>query len=74
MKAKLKFNLNDEQDRITFSRISKLSNIYSLLWQLEQELRIYAKQAEKEMLWFNLQCGLKYSNGDAYHKLNTKEK
>lgn len=39
MKAKLKFNLNDEQDRITFSRISKLSNIYSLLWQLEQELR-----------------------------------
>ena len=41
---------------------------------LMKELRIYAKQAEKEMLWFNLQCGLKYSNGDAYHKLNTKEK
>ena len=41
---------------------------------LMKELRIYAKQAEKEMLWFNLQCGLKYSNWDAYHKLNTKEK
>ena len=38
---------------------------------LMKELRMYAKQAEKEMDWFNLQWGLKYSNWDEYHKLNT---
>ena len=41
---------------------------------LMKELRTRAKLAEKEMLWFNLQWGLKYSNWDEYHKLNTKEK
>jgi len=29
---------------------------------LMKELSLYAKQAEKEMLWFNLQYGLKYSD------------
>ena len=41
---------------------------------LMKELRMRAKQAEKEMLWFNLQWGLTYSNWDEYHKVNTKEK
>ena len=41
---------------------------------LMKELRIYAKQAEKEMLWFNLRWGLTYSNFDEYYELNTKEK
>lgn len=41
---------------------------------LMKELRTRAKLAEKEMLWFNLQWGLKYSNWDEYHKLNTKER
>lgn len=38
---------------------------------LMKELRLYAKQAENEMLWFNLQWGLTYSNWDDYHKLNS---
>lgn len=41
---------------------------------LMKELRLYAKQAEKEMMWFSLQWGLKYSNWEDYHKLNTNEK
>ena len=41
---------------------------------LIKELRMRAKQAEKEMMWFNLQWGLKYSNWEDYHKLNTNEK
>ena len=40
---------------------------------LMKELRMRAKQAEKEMMWMNLQWGLKYSNWEDYHKLNTKE-
>jgi len=40
---------------------------------LMKELRMRAKQAEKEMLWINLQWGLKYSNWEDYHKLKTKE-
>ena len=40
---------------------------------LMKELRMRAKQAEKEMLWINLQWGLKYSNWEEYHKLKTKE-
>ena len=39
---------------------------------LMKELRMRAKQAEKEMLWINLQWGLKYSNWEDYHKLNSK--
>jgi len=39
---------------------------------LMKELRMRAKQAEKEMLWINLQWGLKYSNWEDYHKINTK--
>ena len=35
---------------------------------LMKNLNMYAKQAEKEMLWFNLQWGLTYSNWDDYHK------
>jgi len=30
---------------------------------------MYAKQAENEMLWFNLQWGLTYSNWEEYHKI-----
>lgn len=40
---------------------------------LMKELRMRAKPAEKEMMWINLQWGLKYSNWEDYHKLNTKE-
>jgi|SRR6056300_419853 hypothetical protein len=40
---------------------------------LMKELRTGAKQAEKEMQWFSLQWGLKYSNFEDYHKLKTKE-
>lgn len=29
---------------------------------LMKELRMYAKQAEREMMWFNLQWGLTYSD------------
>jgi hypothetical protein len=28
--------------------------------------------AEKEMMWFNLQWGLTYSNWEDYHKINKK--
>jgi hypothetical protein len=41
---------------------------------LTKELRMRAKQAETEMMWFSLQWGLKYSNWEDYHKLNTKER
>jgi hypothetical protein len=41
---------------------------------LMKELYESARSAEREMLWFNLQWGLTYSNWDDYHKLNTKEK
>jgi hypothetical protein len=39
---------------------------------LMKELRMRDKQAEKEMTWFNLQWGLKYSNWEDYHKINSK--
>ena len=35
---------------------------------LMKELRETAKLAEREMLWFNLQWGLAYSNWEDYHK------
>jgi hypothetical protein len=35
---------------------------------LMKKLNRYAKQAEDEMLWFNLQWGLAYSNWEEYHK------
>ena len=35
---------------------------------LMKELRETAKLAEREMLWFNLQWGLTYSNWEDYHK------
>ena len=31
-------------------------------------LKINKKMAENEMLWFNLQYGLKYSNWEEYHE------
>jgi hypothetical protein len=34
------------------------------------QMRTYA--AEKEMMWFNLQWGLTYSNWEDYHKINKK--
>lgn len=37
---------------------------------LMKELRMYAKPAEREMEWFNLQWGLKYSNFEEYIKAN----
>jgi len=37
---------------------------------LMKELRMYAKSAEREMLWVNLQWGLTYSNWDSYNKPN----
>jgi hypothetical protein len=37
---------------------------------LMKELRESAKSAEKEMMWFNLQWGLTYSNWEDYHKIN----
>ncbi len=37
---------------------------------LMKNLRTYAKVAEKEMMWFNLQWGLTYNNWEDYHKLN----
>jgi len=39
---------------------------------LMKELRMRDKQAETEMQWINLQWGLKYSNWEDYHKLNSK--
>lgn len=35
---------------------------------LMKELRMRVKQAETEMLWINMQWGLKYSNWEEYHK------
>ena len=35
---------------------------------LMKELQMKAKQAETEMLWINMQWGLKYSNWEEYHK------
>ena len=40
---------------------------------LMKNLNMYAKQAEKEMLWFNLQWGLAYSNWEEYNKLKHDE-
>jgi len=37
---------------------------------LMKELRESAKSAEREMMWFNLQWGLTYSNWEDYHKIN----
>ena len=37
---------------------------------LMKNLKTYAKQAEREMQWFNLQWGLTYSNWEDYHKIN----
>ena len=37
---------------------------------LMKNLRTYAKAAEKEMMWFNLQWGLTYNNWEEHHKLN----
>lgn len=70
MKAKLKFNLNDEQDRTTFSRISKLSDVYSLLWNLDQELRNKIKYGNlpdvEHQVWTEVR--------ELYHNLLTKYK
>lgn len=38
---------------------------------LMKELRLYAKQAENEMQWINLQWGLKYSNWEEYYNKQT---
>ena len=35
---------------------------------LMKELRMYAKAAEQEMMWFNLQWGLTYSDWENYNK------
>jgi hypothetical protein len=35
---------------------------------LMKNLRMYAKAAEREMMWFNLQWGLTYSNWEEYNK------
>jgi len=37
---------------------------------LMKNLNVYAKMAEREMEWFMVQWGLKYSNWEDYHKLN----
>ena len=34
---------------------------------LIKNLRMYAKAAEREMMWFTLQYGLKYSNWEEYN-------
>ena len=39
---------------------------------LMKNLQIRAASAEKEMMWFNLQWGLTYSNWEDYHKINKK--
>ena len=41
---------------------------------LMKELRETAKLAEREMLWFNLQWGLTYSNWEDYHKSKETKK
>ena len=35
---------------------------------LRKNLKINKKQAESEMMWFNVQWGLTYSNWEEYHK------
>jgi hypothetical protein len=37
-----------------------------------KELHETAKSAEREMMWFNLQWGLTYSNWEDYHKVNKR--
>jgi len=37
---------------------------------LRKNLKVNKKQAESEMMWFNLQWGLTYSNWEEYHKTN----
>ena len=37
---------------------------------LMKTFRMYAARAEQEMMWFNVQWGLTYSNWEDYHKLN----
>ena len=37
---------------------------------LMKNLQMRAYAAEKEMMWFNLQWGLTYSNWEDYHKIN----
>jgi hypothetical protein len=37
---------------------------------LMKNLQMRAAMAEKEMMWFNLQWGLTYSNWEDYHKIN----
>jgi hypothetical protein len=39
---------------------------------LMKNLQMRAASAEKEMMWFNLQWGLTYSNWEDYHKLDKK--
>ena len=39
---------------------------------LMKELRENAKSAEREMMWFNLQWGLTYSNWNDYHKISNQ--
>ena len=39
---------------------------------LMKNLQMRAAMAEKEMMWFNLQWGLTYSNWEDYHKINKK--
>jgi hypothetical protein len=39
---------------------------------LMKNLQMRAYTAEKEMMWFNLQWGLTYSNWEDYHKLDKK--
>jgi len=39
---------------------------------LMKELRESAKSAEREMMWFNLQWGLTYSNWNDYHKISNR--
>ena len=39
---------------------------------LMKNLQMWAASAEKEMMWFNLQWGLTYSNWEDYHKLDKK--
>jgi hypothetical protein len=46
MKAKLKFNLDKEEDRITFSRIGKIDSVYSFLWALRNQIRQKVKYEE----------------------------
>ena len=41
---------------------------------LMKELRETAKLAEREMVWFNLQWGLTYSNWEDYHKSKETKK